>query len=111
MRGTSYLSACRQTCSDCGSTPSLPSNTATAPSSTRRRRSTSPAKTTCPGGWAIVRKGSVCLGHLVGVLASLDGGTQAIAGIQDLACQPLDHVLLATLLGEADQPAQCQRDR
>ncbi|CNH45674.1 Uncharacterised protein [Mycobacterium tuberculosis] len=49
MRGTSYLSACRQTCSDCGSTPSLPSKTATAPSSTRRLRSTSTVKSTWPG--------------------------------------------------------------
>ena len=37
MRGTPYLSACRQTVSDCGSTPATASNTATAPSSTRRR--------------------------------------------------------------------------
>ena len=36
MRGTRYLSACRQTVSDCGSTPPTPQNTATAPSSTRR---------------------------------------------------------------------------
>src|SRR5699024_8319648 len=49
IRGTSYLSACRQTCSDWGSTPSLPSKTATAPSSTRRLRSTSTVKSTCPG--------------------------------------------------------------
>jgi hypothetical protein len=37
MRGTLYLSACRQTVSDCGSTPATPSNTATAPSRTRKR--------------------------------------------------------------------------
>jgi hypothetical protein len=49
IRGTSYLSACRQTVSDCGSTPSLPSNTATAPSSTRSDRSTSTVKSTWPG--------------------------------------------------------------
>ena len=36
MRGTPYLSACRQTVSLCGSTPFTASNTATAPSSTRR---------------------------------------------------------------------------
>ena len=35
-RGTLYLVAWRQTVSDWASTPSLPSNTATAPSSTRR---------------------------------------------------------------------------
>ncbi len=49
MRGTSYLEAWRQTCSDWGSTPSLPSKTATAPSSTRRDRSTSTVKSTWPG--------------------------------------------------------------
>ena len=49
MRGTRNLSAWRQTVSDCGSTPDTPSNTTTAPSSTRRLRSTSMVKSTCPG--------------------------------------------------------------
>ena len=49
MRGTRYLSAWRQTVSDCGSTPATESNTATAPSSTRRERSTSTVKSTWPG--------------------------------------------------------------
>ena len=49
MRGTLYLSAWRHTVSDWGSTPSLPSNTATAPSSTRSERSTSTVKSTWPG--------------------------------------------------------------
>ena len=49
MRGTLYLSAWRHTVSDWGSTPSLPSKTATAPSSTRRERSTSTVKSTWPG--------------------------------------------------------------
>ena len=49
MRGTPYLSACRQTVSDWGSTPATPSNTATAPSSTRSERSTSMVKSTWPG--------------------------------------------------------------
>ena len=49
IRGTLYLSACRQTVSDCGSTPATESNTATAPSRTRRLRSTSTVKSTCPG--------------------------------------------------------------
>ncbi len=48
-RGTLYLSAWRHTVSLCGSTPLPPSNTATAPSSTRRLRSTSMVKSTCPG--------------------------------------------------------------
>ena len=49
IRGTPYLSACRHTCSVCGSTPATASNTATAPSSTRSDRSTSTVKSTCPG--------------------------------------------------------------
>ena len=49
MRGTLYLSACRQTVSVCGSTPATPSYTATAPSSTRSDRSTSTVKSTWPG--------------------------------------------------------------
>ena len=49
MRGTRYLSAWRQTVSDCGSTPDTASKTATAPSSTRSDRSTSAVKSTWPG--------------------------------------------------------------
>ena len=49
MRGTRYLSAWRQTVSDCGCTPATASNTATAPSSTRSERSTSAVKSTWPG--------------------------------------------------------------
>src|SRR5580693_327823 len=67
-----------------------------------RRRHESPA---------VVREGSVRLGHLVGVLTPLDGGPQAIAGIQDLVCQALGHGLLPALPREADQPTQRQRGR
>ena len=49
MRGTLYLSAWRQTVSDCGSTPPTAQNTATAPSRMRRERSTSTVKSTWPG--------------------------------------------------------------
>ncbi len=49
MRGTPYLSACRHSTSDCGSTPAKESNTVTAPSSTRSERSTSEVKSTWPG--------------------------------------------------------------
>ena len=49
MRGTRYLSAWRQTVSDCGSTPATESKTATAPSRTRSERSTSTVKSTWPG--------------------------------------------------------------
>jgi hypothetical protein len=48
-RGTPYRSAWRHTVSDWGSTPPTASNTATTPSSTRRLRSTSMVKSTCPG--------------------------------------------------------------
>ena len=47
--GTWYLSACLQTVSDCGCTPSTAENTATAPSSTLNDLSTSTVKSTCPG--------------------------------------------------------------
>ena len=49
IRGTWYLSACRQTVSDCGSTPATESKTAIAPSRTRSERSTSTVKSTWPG--------------------------------------------------------------
>ena len=49
IRGTPYLSACRHTVSDCGWTPATESKSATAPSRTRRLRSTSTVKSTCPG--------------------------------------------------------------
>ncbi len=48
-RGTLNLSAWCHTVSDCGSTPSTAENTTTAPSSTRRLRSTSMVKSTWPG--------------------------------------------------------------
>src|SRR6266571_2591177 len=49
IRGTWYRLAWRHTVSDCGSTPATASKTATAPSRTRRLRSTSTVKSTCPG--------------------------------------------------------------
>ena len=47
--GTPYLSAWCQTVSDWGSTPPTAQNTTTAPSRTRRQRSTSIVKSTWPG--------------------------------------------------------------
>src|SRR6478752_257543 len=58
---------------------------------------------------AVVREGLVGLGHLVGVLATLDRGTQAVAGVEDLVHEALGHRLLTTLTGVADHPAQRQR--
>ncbi len=49
MRGTLYVEAWRHTVSDCGCTPATASKTATAPSRTRRERSTSEVKSTWPG--------------------------------------------------------------
>ena len=49
IRGTRYLSACRQTVSLWASTPSRALKTTTPPSSTRRLRSTSAVKSTWPG--------------------------------------------------------------
>src|SRR6478672_5246257 len=60
---------------------------------------------------AVVREGPVRLGHLVGVLASLDGGTQAIARVEQLVRETLDHRLLSALLREGHQPTQGQRGR
>src|SRR6478735_2843904 len=60
---------------------------------------------------AVVSEGPVRLGHFVGVFPSLDGGTQAIAGVENLIGQTLDHCLFTPLLGEADQPTQGQRHR
>src|SRR4051812_9403313 len=60
---------------------------------------------------AVVREGLVGLGHLVGVLATLHGGTEAVGGVQDLVHQALGHGLLTAGGGVADQPAQRERHR
>src|SRR3954463_11494580 len=57
---------------------------------------------------AVVREGLVGLGHLVGVLAALHRGTEAVGGVEDLVHEPVGHGLLAALRGVADQPAQRQ---
>ena len=64
IRGTRYLSACRQTVSDCGSTPATESNSAIAPSSTRSERSTSTVKSTWPGVSMMLMRWS-CHSHAV----------------------------------------------
>src|SRR5689334_1062811 len=65
----------------------------------RDRRTTAPSP-------AVVGEGLVGLGHLVGVLALLHSGAEAVGGVEDLVHQPLGHGLLATVLGVAHQPAQ-----
>jgi hypothetical protein len=62
MRGTLYLSAWRQTVSDCGCTPPTAQNTVHAPSSTRSERSTSMVKSTWPGVSMMLMR---CSGRLV----------------------------------------------
>ncbi len=71
MRGTPYLSACRQTVSVWGSTPATASRTATAPSRTRSERSTSTVKSTCPGvsiSWMVWPRHSVVVAAEVMVI-------------------------------------------
>src|SRR3954465_15164544 len=57
---------------------------------------------------AVVREGLVGLRHLVGVLAPLDGGTEAVASVEQLVLEALDHGLLTAGLGVLDQPAQTE---
>src|SRR5918993_1157345 len=120
MRGTRYLSACRHTVSDCGSTPETASNTAHAPSSTRSERSTSAVKSTCPGVSmmlirmlrqkqvvaggrivlarrpplpAIMRERLVGFRHPVRVLTLLHGAAAKVRGVQQLVRELLLHRL------------------
>src|SRR3954469_13076302 len=58
---------------------------------------------------AVVGEGLVGLGHLVGVLALLHSGTEAVGGVEDLVHEALMHGLLASCLGVADEPAQRER--
>src|SRR5688572_12018569 len=63
----------------------------------------------CRGLPAVVREGLVRLGHLVGVLAALDAGAEAVAGVEELVHQALGHRLLAAGAGVLDEPAQRER--
>src|SRR5260370_260164 len=101
IRGTPYRSAWRQTVSDCGSTPATASKTATAPSSTRRLRSTSTVKSTCPGVSMML---IACSRQLaVGAADSFRGG------VKQRNSEFLRHAFPATLPGETDDPAPRQR--
>src|SRR4051812_25095539 len=80
-----------------------------------RRRLVGPVRLAPRPGWrrarggglpAVVRGGPVGLRHLVGVLAPLDRSAEAVAGVEQLVLQPLDHGLLPAGLGVLDQPAQ-----
>src|ERR687893_1264620 len=52
---------------------------------------------------------SVGLCHPMRVFLALDAGADVILGVEDLACKPAAHRLLAPRAGEADHPAQRQR--
>src|SRR6185437_14499051 len=58
---------------------------------------------------AVVGEGLVGLRHLVHVLAPLDGGAEAVARVEQLVHEPLDHGLLAALRGVGNQPTQAER--
>src|SRR3954454_11463515 len=58
---------------------------------------------------AVVREGLVRLGHLVRVLAPLDGGTEAVARVEQLVHEALGHRLLATGPAVLDEPAEAER--
>src|SRR3954452_4234858 len=58
---------------------------------------------------AVVREGLVRLGHLVRVLAALDGRAQSVARVEQLVHQTLGHRLLTTGAAVLDQPAQAER--
>src|SRR6202035_2979764 len=57
---------------------------------------------------AVMREGLVGLRHLVRVLAALDAGAKAVAGVEHLVHQPLGHRLLAARAGVQHDPAQGQ---
>src|SRR5690606_15415314 len=69
----------------------------------RRRPEMAPAPINSP---PVVREGPVGLGHLVGVLAALDRGTETVRCVEDLVGETLGHRLLATTLRVAREPAQ-----
>src|SRR5258705_7193696 len=58
---------------------------------------------------AVMGEGLVRFGHLVGVLAPLDRRAEAVARVEKLVHESLDHGLLAPGPGVRDEPAQPQR--
>src|SRR6185436_20804613 len=60
---------------------------------------------------AVVGEGLVGLGHLVRVLTPLHRGTEAVARVEQLVHEALDHGLLTPRAGVRGQPAQPQRGR
>src|ERR1700757_1236214 len=58
---------------------------------------------------AVVGEGLVGLRHLVGILAPLYAGAEAVAGVEQLVHEPLGHGLLPAVPGVGHDPAQRQR--
>src|SRR3990170_1165816 len=69
-----------------------------------------------PAVWVIiglpleVAEGPVGLGHAMGVLATLDRGADAVAGVHQLRRQLVGHALAVALAGRLDEPAHPQAD-
>src|SRR5262245_44997352 len=54
---------------------------------------------------AVVRESLVRLGHAVHVVLALEGPALLVRRVEDLADELVDHLLLATLAGKRDEPA------
>src|SRR5258706_1534932 len=63
----------------------------------------------CPGLPLEMAEGLVGLGHLVGVLATLDGGAKPVRCIHELGSELLAHALAVALAGGLDEPAHAER--
>src|SRR5688572_14043020 len=57
-----------------------------------------------------VAEGLVGFGHAVGVLASLDGCADAVAGIHQFAGELVGHALAVSLASRLDEPAHAEAD-
>src|SRR5947207_233360 len=57
-----------------------------------------------------VAEGLVGLGHLVGVLAPLDRGAEAVHRVDELGRELLAHALAAPLASRLDEPAHAERE-
>src|SRR2546425_9201534 len=64
---------------------------------------------TFPGLPLEMAEGLVGLGHLVGVLASLDRGAEAVHRVDELGREFLAHALAVPLAGRLDEPADAER--
>src|SRR3954470_6835740 len=67
------------------------------------------ASRTAYGLPAVVGEGLVGLRHAVDVVLALPGAALLLAGVEDLAGEPVGHRLLAAAAGQLDEPAAAQR--